>query len=350
MQQFDRIPIQNIYYLLCYAWNKIEEQEITNIQPEDFKDDLVNLFAKVLINGTKHLLKRGLNRDYFTRNFVISGIKGKLNISDTIKQNLFIQMKASCDYDEFEYNTLHNRILISTFYNLLKTSQLTPENHKEIKTLIFKMPDIEQIQIKSKHFLEVRLNRNNQYYKYLLKICELFYYYLLPTEQTGQYLIKSILRDKRKMAHVFEEFLRNFFKLHKPEYIVGSKTRKWKFIPENQLAADLLPKMITDIELFNDNRHIIIDAKYYRSALAMNPISGKEKLKSSNLYQIFSYLINQESDEKPISYLTEGMLLYPAVEHNLDLKYTYESHQIRIKSIDLNQNWKSIEEELLALV
>ncbi|NIQ13085.1 MAG: restriction endonuclease, partial [Candidatus Dadabacteria bacterium] len=55
------IPIQNIYYLLCYAWNKLEEKDLVNVQEED-TTKLIDLFAKVLINGTTYLLKRGLDR------------------------------------------------------------------------------------------------------------------------------------------------------------------------------------------------------------------------------------------------------------------------------------------------
>ena len=27
------IPIQNIYYLLCYAWDKLEEKEVVDVDP-----------------------------------------------------------------------------------------------------------------------------------------------------------------------------------------------------------------------------------------------------------------------------------------------------------------------------
>jgi len=55
------IPIQNIYYLLCYAWDKLEEKEIVDVEPLD-STSLADLFARVLINGTNHLLKRGFDR------------------------------------------------------------------------------------------------------------------------------------------------------------------------------------------------------------------------------------------------------------------------------------------------
>ena len=41
------IPIQNIYYLLCYAWDKLEEKELIDVDPVGMTE-LVDLFARVL--------------------------------------------------------------------------------------------------------------------------------------------------------------------------------------------------------------------------------------------------------------------------------------------------------------
>ena len=55
------IPVQNVYYLLCYAWNKLEEREVVDVATLD-STRLVDLFAKVLLGGTRHLIRRGFDR------------------------------------------------------------------------------------------------------------------------------------------------------------------------------------------------------------------------------------------------------------------------------------------------
>ena len=59
----DDIPIRNIYYLLLYAWNRLEEAEVVAVSTEN-ETSLLNLFARVLISGMRHLLRRGLDRGY----------------------------------------------------------------------------------------------------------------------------------------------------------------------------------------------------------------------------------------------------------------------------------------------
>ena len=51
------IPIQNIYYLLSYSWDKLEEKNIVRVSPDDY-DQLHDLLAKVLINGCTHLFQK----------------------------------------------------------------------------------------------------------------------------------------------------------------------------------------------------------------------------------------------------------------------------------------------------
>ena len=105
-----KIPIQNIYYLLCYAWNKLEEDKAVKVQAED-TSELVDLFAKVLISGTTYLFKKGLDRGYVSINEDTRRIKGKIHFGPSLKRNLFKKAMASCEFDELSYNVLHNQIL-----------------------------------------------------------------------------------------------------------------------------------------------------------------------------------------------------------------------------------------------
>ena len=59
------IPIENIYYLLCYAWDKLDEKDKVSVTI-DSETNLLDLLAKVLISGSKRLLKKGIAQNYIT--------------------------------------------------------------------------------------------------------------------------------------------------------------------------------------------------------------------------------------------------------------------------------------------
>jgi hypothetical protein len=54
------IPVQNLYYLLCYAWNQLEQGQVVEVSAMS-SDVPADLFATVLIKGIEHLRRRGLN-------------------------------------------------------------------------------------------------------------------------------------------------------------------------------------------------------------------------------------------------------------------------------------------------
>ncbi len=112
------IPIANIYYLLCYAWDELEEKDTLADVDALGSTDLLNLFARVLVNGTRRLLRRGLDRGYLPHEDEIPGVRGKLLVTQTLRRNLLRHGRAACAWDELEYDTLPNRILKTTLQRL----------------------------------------------------------------------------------------------------------------------------------------------------------------------------------------------------------------------------------------
>src|SRR5690554_70093 len=133
------IPIENIYFLLCYAWNKLDEKERVDVSIDD-KTELLDLLAKVLITSSKLLLKRGIDKSYIDHEEEISGVKGKIEISQTLKRNLLFKQKTVCTYDDFSANIITNQILISTIYRRSEehTSELQSRPHLVCRLLLEK--------------------------------------------------------------------------------------------------------------------------------------------------------------------------------------------------------------------
>lgn len=342
-----KIPIENIYYLLSYAWDKLDERDRVQVNIES-KTDVLNLLSKVLINGSRILLKRGLDKSYNNFRDEINGVKGKLELSDTLKSNLHLKLRTICSFDEFSHNITTNKIIFSTLSRLIKTEGVSSELKNELKEIIRMLDGVDIIELKPSIFKCVRLNRNNKFYGFLLNVCELIYQNTLPSGHAGEWIFKDFTRDERKMNRLFEEFVRNFYKREQSDYpSVRREIIKWQVDVHDNLHLKFLPQMETDITLENDNSKIIIDTKYYSETMALN--YEKEKIHSSNLYQLFSYLINQRTDD-PKTKRTTGILLYPSVNQNYDLKYNYEDHEIHIKTLNLNQNWKKIDERLRDII
>jgi len=336
------IPIENIYYLLCYAWDTLEEKEKVKVSVDD-SPEILDLFTKVLINGARILLKRGIEKDYITETKDMAGVKGKLELSPTLKSGIYLKQRTVCTHDEFSANILSNQILLSTIYRILRTREVNAQLKSQIKSLVWLFAGIEPIDLSHRVFNSVRLHRNNRFYAFLLKVCRIIYENTLPTEKPGQFHFVDFSRDRFKMQKLFEAFLRNFYRREFPHWKVRSEHLSWQFSVTDEEHRAYVPIMKTDISITNEQGKIIIDAKYYQESMATQ--YDREKLHSTNLYQLFSYLMNHRSAD-PDTRRTRGMLLYPTTSAELDLDYWYDEHLIQIKTVNLNQHWALIEERL----
>lgn len=105
--------------------------------------------------------------------------------------------------------------------------------------------------------------------------------------------------------------------------------------------------MVTDISIEKNGSKVIIDTKYYKDALAK--YYDQEKIHSAHLLQLFGYLKNLEA-KGGINISCSGVLLYPTVDREIELNYMVDEHKVIIKTINLNQNWKLIYNDLIDLL
>lgn len=344
------IPIQNIYYLLCYAWNKLEEEKVVKVQDED-TTELMDLFAKVLINGTTYLFKKGLDRGYISIAEDTRRIKGKIIFGPSLKRTLFRKAMAHCEYDELNYNILHNQILKSTIKNLMKVQGLDKDLKNELHLIYGRFPFLDEIKIKNRHFSQIKLHRNNYFYDFLIKVCEIVHHCILIDEQTGKYKFMDFIRDKDRMNRLFEEFVRNFYKKEQKVYRVYREKISWTLEKEGEYDA-YLPGMETDISLEDkDNqRKIVIDTKFYETTFQVQSrFESHKKVFSSDLYQLFAYLKNLEK-KGGMNKRCQGILLYPVVDEEVDIFFNLPNHLVRVKTLKLGQNWRGIRNDLKALI
>jgi len=339
------IPIRNIYYLLCYAWNKLAEGELVDVSGVD-STELADLFATVLINGMNHTLRRGLDRGYEAHEDEIASIRGRIDVAITARRMLATHGKAYCIYDEFTANTLPNRILKSTLRFLSNAPGLDKSLRTKLIKLYRELREIDDVRLDKFVFRRVQLNSNNRFYRFLLNICEMVQSAWLVDEESGNYRFRDFIRDDRAMARLFESFILNFYKTELENCEVKKERIYWIASSEADPALQYLPTMETDISIRDEKRTLIIDAKYYSQTFQV--YYDKETIHSGNIYQIMAYL-NNIKERGGIDANAEGMLLYPVVDKKLRLSYTLQGHKIHICTLDLSREWKDIRKELLEL-
>jgi 5-methylcytosine-specific restriction enzyme subunit McrC len=341
-----KIPIQNIYFLLCYAWDVLKEGGVVHVR-QDERRSYADLFARVLITGVTHLLKRGLDRGYVTNEEDTNNIRGKVDVAATIKHNCLRHARVHCLYDDLSYDVLHNRVIKATTGRLVSCVELDAELRNRLVGIHRRLHDITPIYLSAGVFGRVVLHRNNAFYGFLLNVCRLIYDCLLIDEETGKITFRDFLRDEVRMRMLFERFVFNFYRREQSRFEIKRERICWGDVDASDENLRFLPTMNTDVSLISGDRHIILDTKY--SANALQTSYSSEKIRSEHLYQLFTYLKNLQvaiEDDRKV----EGILLYPTVSRTLELEYIVQGHRIRVVTVDLNSHWSQIRERLLAII
>lgn len=331
------IPIHNVYYMLSYAFQILNEQSYKNIATEQFHNT-ADLMAAILSKGIATQIKRGLGKEYIPQREALSTLKGKMDITESIKTQTILKKQMWCTYDEFSVNGTKNRIIKSTL-ELLLGSDIPKHRKKELRKLMAFFSDVKNIDLHSVNW-NMKYDRNNKTYRMLISICYLVVNGLLQTNSEGNTKIMDFL-DEQSMFRLYEKFILGYYKKHYTELSPSASRIPWSV--DNTI---MLPVMQSDIHLQKGNTVLIIDAKYYSHTTQVK--YDNHTLHSNNMYQIFTYVKNCDYAFGEEDHKVSGMLLYANTDEKIqpDNVYQMNGNQITVKTLDLNQKFDIIAKQL----
>ena len=339
------IPIQNIYFLLAYAWDHFRTGDEIDVN-QSRCPDVHNLLAMLLGGGIRRLATKGIDKGYRQFAETTPRLRGRVDVLASYRRMTHVSGQMICEFDELTADTLPNQVLKATCKRLIRSSsQLTMDNRRQIRDSIDLLSDISDIRIENRTFHRIQLHRNNRHYRLMMHICRMLHELFLPDQQSGPQRFRDVLEEETIMHRLFESFVRQFAVRHCPDAKVSAMKITWDGHWNDEVNA-VLPTMFTDVTLNRPNRKTILDCKFYKDALFTR--LNRQRLHSSHLYQLTAYLKNKAADVGWES--VDGILLYPAVDHHLDLSFSLLGHQIAIKSIDLDQDWPTIHQRLLSVL
>ncbi|MEP7364644.1 MAG: hypothetical protein ABI972_15415 [Acidobacteriota bacterium] len=343
-----KIPIRNVYYLLCYAGGeRILEPRAEWTGAICGPENLASLLAFVLIRRMKPLVRRGLDRNYSEAEEETIAPRGRIAFEASIARCSVRRQALICRRDELDVNVLQNQVLRTTLHLLANDQSIDVSRRIEAARLERLLHLVDVIPLNQDVFRRVQLHRNNAGYRFLLNVCELIWLGLLPDPEAFQHrtTFDEIRSDDRVMERIFEDFIGNFYRLEIPSLDVSTQERlKWDAGPGSDLRY--LPVMRADAVLRSRRTGdtLVADAKYYRETLVS--FHDRERVRSGHLYQITAYL--RSAELKSID--TEGLLIYPQSGTPVSATFFLSGKRVRVRTVDLSMGWPEIHTSLCDLV
>lgn len=337
------IPVQNIYYMLAYAFQVLNENGYKDIATEQF-DNVGELCAAILAKGVSIQLKRGLGKEYIPQTEALSSLRGKIDIAESVKTQSMLRKQLVCAYDEFTVNSYMNRIIKSTM-ELLIRSKIRPVQKKELRKLLVFFGDVESLDVREINW-KLQYNRNNQSYRMLINVCYLVVKGLLQSNSAGATKLMDFL-DEQRMCRLYEKFILEYYRKEHPEIKANASQIPWQLDDD---FGTMLPVMLSDIMLSKGSTTLIIDAKYYSRTTQSQ--YGVNTLHSGNLYQIFTYVKNKDAEYGDEPHTVSGMLLYAQTDEVVQPNHVYQmsGNQISVRTLNLNLPFEEIKAQLDGIV
>ena len=354
----NKIQIRNIWLLLLYASDLFKYSSIfKNISMGEKLDDIPNLVAKILIDSVKKRLRSNLSCKFHMREAILNRVRGKVDIIYTECHQLLQQGKVACKFEELTVNTQFNQYVLYALERISRNSYVNNQNRKDI---IYLINTLKQLGVTD----NITYNINNichqtGYQNYedsmIITAAKLVLNMILPTELDGNNSFLSHQIDTKEFSKLFEKAIYGFYNvtLNKDDWeIKYQKILQWPILKATSKIKDTLPEMNLDIVLYNKKRHhnIIIDTKF-KSILGKNQYN-KEKLISSDIYQIYSYVQAQALNATNNFNSITGILLYPTINEMIDESFEIQGQQgqrFRFATVDLNSGINEFKSQLLRL-
>lgn len=331
------IPIKNVWYMLSYAFQSLRSQGYKNLNTEEFTS-AADLFAAILCRGVELQLKQGLGRAYMEQTEPLSALRGRIEISESIKILAPQRQQMVCSYELFSEDFPLNRIIKSTMLLLLR-GNIEKSRKTQIRKLLVYFSNIQETDLYTVDW-HLQFNRNNQAYQMMIGICQLVVKGLLQQQKDGSTRLMDFL-DEQRMSRLYEKFILEYYRKEHKELTASASQIDWITDDDYQ---EMLPILQTDITLEKKNRILIIDAKYYEEILQER--YEAQTIRSANLYQIFTYVKNRQ--EKEPDREVAGMLLYAGTDDAIQPhhQYSMSGNRITVRTLNLNCNFPEIAKQL----
>lgn len=336
------IAIRNVYVMMAYAFRAINQRGSGRLETEEF-EHLHDLLAEMLIKGIGAQVKRGLHHEYIDRSEELATVRGRIDLTQSFSTRSSTRGKLVCEFDEYEIDTLHNRVLKAVLILLTRHGDVTSERRNQLRRLLPYFENVRLISPREIRWDALTYHRSNASYRLLLGASELIVRGLLPTEQQGETKLAGWISEDR-MNMLYERFLREYYSFHHPELSPGASTIAWDFESSKAIGLEQLPTMQTDITLRHNGRSLIIDAKYYADSMQKSRW-GKRTVHSNNLYQILSYAKNADTaSDGSVS----ALLLYAQTDTgeqpNLDV--IIQGNRVGAQTLNLSRPWEELRGQL----
>ncbi len=339
-QSNDTENLQNLFFMLTYSGKlDIPNKNLSALESfsGSFFESLIRIFAEELLDKVQN----SAHKEYVTESNNKAYLRGKLLLTDHLKQNPTVANKFFTQTDEFVSDNKLNQVLKSVCASLLGLSS-NRRNKELLRKCLDLYNDVRDVTVSYYDAERIVLNRLNARFENLLNLSKLFLKNQTLAAKSGLHSTLTVLID---MNELFECFVTEALKrgLKNSKYSVDCQGPRKNFVRNITDNRDVFT-MKPDISIAHGDQIIkIADTKYKK----LNQDDAKYGVSQSDLYQMFAYSRRYQTPDITLIYPMTNQVQ----SHTLELP---DNSQVKIRQINLRRNIrqeiKQLEQEAVELL
>ena len=271
---------------------------------------IFELFISMYIHDVRQLVRYGIKSGYVAEEGNLRYYKGKLKVSQHIKENIAHRERFYLAYDEFCPDCAENALVKATL-QLLQKITTSAENAREIRQLLLHFEMVHASVNYAGDFAKAVITRANKHYQGLLQWSAFFLYGRSFTVFAGGDIARALLFP---METVYERYVANEIRKAMGDgwKVTAQEASCWLFeaLQKFALRPDIILKKRSGCP-----QTIVMDTKWKHLSSDAGSSYG---ISQSDMYQMYAY--SKKIDASDI------WLLYPMTDefragNDLDIKF-----------------------------
>ena len=305
-------------------------------------------------------MRRNLSFGYRRKHDDLNRVRGRIDLLRTERHQLLQKGRVACSFEDLTVDTPRNRFVkaaLNLLHGVVKEDSLA-RRCRSVAAGMERAGVAGNPAYNNRRRPRTplsRLGRLGADDRQMLAAARLAFDLALPTEDVGAAYLSSPDRDETWARQLFERAVSGFYRvvLYPQGWgVFHGRWLHWPIDKKSPLVGNVLPSMQTDIVLerprTNVQHRTVIDIKF--TSIIKSGRHREETLESRYIYQMYAYLMSQESDADPASLKSTGILLHPAVDADFDQFAVIQGHKIRFATVNLAADSKTIRSQLLRIV
>lgn len=295
---------------------------------------ILEVFITAFCTALDKLLQKGIQKNYITQTANEPFLKGKLLFQHHLRHNLMRQDRFYVQYDHFQENIPHNRLIKSCLLYLKNIVQLS-NNQNHLRRFLFVFGAVPPSLNVAKDLAKTRTaNRLFVHYRQTLQWVEVFLNRQSFTNFKGNHLNKALLFP---MERIFEDYVGYGFKKYLPPDFQVQCQHQAHFLIDKHKGNKKF-KLKPDFVIRHTDFLGVLDTKW--KLLDSHRPNKNYGIQQSDMYQLYAYGENYTTD----AHSPQLCMIYPKQElfqSELPLFHYNDHLKMKVVPFDITANLES---------